>query len=140
MIGGAGDLRRSATYRPPKPERANSDKVQKPSDMACSRLPITKFSWIFSQFFISAWSAMMNIFEGDGADRAAVIGLVRQGFARVGLEADQPDRDRVNSDPDRPIGVRSVRSGTTEFSALVEGLERRVLIVELLCSAGRYCE
>ena len=41
---------------------------------------------------------MMNIFEGDRADRAAVIRLIRQGFARVGLEADQPDRDRVSSD------------------------------------------
>ena len=36
-----------------------------------------------------------NIFEGDGADRAGVIGLIQQGFARVGLEADQPDRDPV---------------------------------------------
>ena len=60
-----------------------------------------------------------EIFEGDGADRAGVIGLIRQGFASVGLEADQPDRDRVRSDQGfligRPIGVRSVRSGTTKF-------------------------
>ena len=35
---------------------------------------------------------------GDGADRAGVIGLIRQGFVRVGLGADQPDRDRVSSD------------------------------------------
>ena len=41
---------------------------------------------------------MMNNFEGDGPDRAAVIGLIRQGFARLGLEADQPDRGRVSSD------------------------------------------
>ena len=38
------------------------------------------------------------MFEGDGADRAAVIGLIRQGFVRAGLEKDQPDRDRVSSD------------------------------------------
>ena len=44
------------------------------------------------------------MFEGDGADRAAVIGLIRQGFARVGLEADQPDRDRVSSDQGFFIG------------------------------------
>ena len=37
-------------------------------------------------------------FEGDGADQAGVIGLIRQGFVTVGLEADQPDRDRVSSD------------------------------------------
>ena len=44
---------------------------------------------------------MMKIFEGDWADRTEVIGLIgliRQGFARVGLEADQPDCDRVSSD------------------------------------------
>ena len=47
---------------------------------------------------------MMKIFEGDGADRAGVIGLIRQGFAGVGLEADQPDRDRVSSDQGFLIG------------------------------------
>ena len=46
----------------------------------------------------------MKIFEGDGADRAGVIGLIRQGFARVGLEADQPDRDWVSSDQGFLIG------------------------------------
>ena len=44
------------------------------------------------------------MFEGDGADRAAVIRLIRQGFARVGLEADQPGRDRVSSDQGFLIG------------------------------------
>ena len=39
----------------------------------------------------------MIFFEGDGADRAAAIGLIRQGFARVGSEADQPDCDQVSS-------------------------------------------
>ena len=38
------------------------------------------------------------MFEGDGVDRAEVIGLIRQGFVRVGLQADQPDRDWVSSD------------------------------------------
>ena len=47
---------------------------------------------------------MMKMFEGDGADRAGVIGLIRQGFASVGLEADQPDRDRVSSDHGFLIG------------------------------------
>ena len=42
--------------------------------------------------------------EGDGADRAAVIRLIQQGFARVGLEADQPDCDRVSSDQGFQIG------------------------------------
>ena len=34
---------------------------------------------IFLEFFrdgMSAWPAMMNIFEGDGADWAGVIGLI----------------------------------------------------------------
>ena len=66
--------------------------------MACSRFPNTIFSWDFARFGISAWSAMMKSFEGDRADRAGVIGLIRQGFVSVGLEADQPDRDRVSSD------------------------------------------
>ena len=46
-----------------------------------------------------------------------MIGLIRQGFARVGLETDQPDRDRVSSDQGFLIGrsgLRSVRSGTTK--------------------------
>ena len=45
------------------------------------------------------------MYEGNGADLAAVIGLIRQGFARVGLEADQPDRDRVSSDQGFLIGL-----------------------------------
>ena len=47
---------------------------------------------------------MMKNLEGDGADRAGVIGLIRQGFGRVGLAADQPDRDRVSSDQGFLIG------------------------------------
>ena len=100
--GGGGDLHRSASFRPPKPEPSNRDKFQKPSGMACSRFP--NFLGDFCEFVISAWSAMMKIFEGDGADRAGVIGLIRQGFARVGLEAVQPDRDRVSSDQGFLIG------------------------------------
>ena len=46
----------------------------------------------------------MKMFEGDGADRAAVIGLIRQGFGGLGLDADQPDRDRVSSDQGFLIG------------------------------------
>ena len=64
----------------------------------------TIFSWDFCRSGISAWSAMIKIFEGDGADWAGVIGLIRQGFARVGLEADQPDRGRVSSDRGFLIG------------------------------------
>ena len=56
--GGGGDLHLSASFRPPKPERANPDKVQKLSGMACSRFPNTRLSWDFSWFGISAWSAM----------------------------------------------------------------------------------
>ena len=47
---------------------------------------------------------MMKSVEGDRADRAGVIGLIRQGFVRVGLETDQPDRDRVSSDQGFLIG------------------------------------
>ena len=47
---------------------------------------------------------MKKTFEVDGADRAAVIGLIRQGLPRVGLEADQPDRDPVSSDHGFLIG------------------------------------
>ena len=47
---------------------------------------------------------MKNAFVGDGADRAGVIGLMWQGFARVGLEVDQPDRERVSSDQGFLIG------------------------------------
>ena len=77
-----------------KLERANPDKVQKSSDMVCFKFPNSIFSWDFSRFDISIWSEM---FEGDKVDRAPVIGLIWQGFATVGLETDQPDRDRVNS-------------------------------------------
>ena len=52
----------------------------------------------------SAWAAMMTKNEGDGADRAGVIGLIRQGFGSVELEADQHDRDRVSSDQGFLIG------------------------------------
>ena len=47
MIGGGADLHWSASFRPPKPERANRDKFRKPSGMACSRFPNTIFSWAF---------------------------------------------------------------------------------------------
>ena len=47
---------------------------------------------------------MMRIVDGDLADQAGVIGLIRQDFARVGLEADQHDRDRVSSDQGFLIG------------------------------------
>ena len=57
-----------------------------------------------SQFGISTLYDVMKIFEGDGTDRAGVIGLIRQSFAGVGVEADQPDRDRVSSDQGFLIG------------------------------------
>ena len=47
-VMGGGDLHRSALFRPPKPERADPDKIQKPSDMVCSRFPGTILSWDFS--------------------------------------------------------------------------------------------
>ena len=102
--GGGGDVHRSASFRPPKPERANRDKFRKPSGMACSRFPHAIFSGDSSRFGISTLYAMMKILEGDGPDRAGVIGLIRQGFASVGLEADQIDHDRVSSDQGFLIG------------------------------------
>ena len=47
---------------------------------------------------------MMGKFEGDGCARAGVIGVIWQG--RAGLEADQHDHDRVNSDQGFLIGNR----------------------------------
>ena len=104
--GGGGDLHRSASFRPPNRERANWDKFWKPFGMACSRFPnaIMIFLGDFPRFGISTWSATLQSFEGDGADGAGVIGLIRQGFVRVGLEADQPDRDLVSSDQGFLIG------------------------------------
>ena len=52
-------------------EGANRDKFRKPSGVVCSRFPNT--IW---------WKS----FEGDGADRAGVIGLIQQGFVRWGWE------------------------------------------------------
>ena len=72
--------------------------------MACSRFPNTILSWDFPRFGHFNLVCYEEIFEGDGADRAGVIGLIRQGFASVGLEADQPDRDRVSSDQGFLIG------------------------------------
>ena len=77
-MGARDDLHQSASFRPSNPEQANPDKVQKPSDMVCSRFPNTTFWGYFSGFGISAWSAMMTCFEGDRADRAAVIRLIRK--------------------------------------------------------------
>ena len=65
---------------------------------------ILYFLGIFPDLGISTLYGNEEIFEGDGADRAGVIGLIRQGFASVGLEADQPDRDRVSSDQGFLIG------------------------------------
>ena len=101
---GGGDLHRSASFRPPKPERANPDKIQKPSDMVCPRFLSTIFLGVLPD--LAFQPGLLN-FEGNGADQAAVIGLIWQGFATVGLKADQPDRDRVSSD----LGFLIVRSG-----------------------------
>ena len=76
---GGADLHRSASFRPPKPERANRDKFRKPSGMACSRFPNTIFSWDFPRFGHFNLVCYEKMFEGDGADRAGVIGLIRQG-------------------------------------------------------------
>ena len=57
--------------------------------MACSRFPNSIFSWdFFFRFGHFNLVCYEEIFEGDGANRAGVIGLIRQGFASVGLEAD----------------------------------------------------
>ena len=41
-----------------------------------------------------------------------MIGLIRQGFASGGLEADQPDRDRVSSDQGQQREKRGTKGGT----------------------------
>ena len=120
MVGEGGGRHRSPVFWPPKPERANRDKFRKPSGMACPRLPNTVFSGDCCRFGISAWYDMTKIFDGDNADRAWVSGLIRQGFARLGLESDQQsDRDHIRKFragvPDRSIGVRSVQCRTTKF-------------------------
>ena len=48
------------------------------------------------------------------ADQAGVIRLIRQGLERVGLEADQPDHDRISSDQGFLIG-RSGDQGQLSF-------------------------
>ena len=65
---------------------------------------ILYFLGIFFRFGNFNLVCYEEIFEGDGANRAGVIGLIRQGFASVGLEADQPDCDRVSSDQGFLIG------------------------------------
>ena len=112
-----GDLHRSASFRPPKPERANQDKFRKPSGMSCSRFPSAIFSWGFWRFGISAWSAIMkNIWGRRGwsgrSDRADPARFRKGGVgSRSAWSWSGQFRSGV---PDRPIGVRSVRSGTTK--------------------------
>ena len=65
---------------------------------------IPYFLGIFADLAFQPDLLWWEIFEGDGADRAWVIGLIRQGFARVGFESDLPDRDQVNSDQGLVIG------------------------------------
>ena len=65
---------------------------------------ILYFLGIFFRFGHFNLVCYEEICEGDGANRAGVIGLIRQGFASVGLEADQPDCDRVSSDQGFLIG------------------------------------
>ena len=65
---------------------------------------ILYFLGIFFDLGISTLYAMKNILRETGLIRAGVIGLIRQGFASVGLEADQPDCDRVSSDQGFLIG------------------------------------
>ena len=81
--GGAGDLHGSASFRPPKPERANPDKVQKPSDIASSRFPNTIFLGNFPVLACQPGLLWWSFLRETGAYRAAVIGLIRQGFASV---------------------------------------------------------
>ena len=63
-------LHRSASFQLLKPERTNREKFRKPCGMACSRFPNSIFSWDFPELAISTLCAMMNMLEGDGADRA----------------------------------------------------------------------
>ena len=95
--GGGGDLHQSASFRTLQPERAYPDKAQKPYDMAWPRFPNTTFLGILFPIWHFSLVCYDEKDEEDGA-RAGEIGLIRQGLARVGLEADQPDRDWVSSD------------------------------------------
>ena len=75
-----GDLRRSASFRLPKPERANRDKFQKPSGMVCSRLPNTIFS---ADLAFQPGLVWWKICEGDeliGQEWSGWSGKVSQGW------------------------------------------------------------
>ena len=118
-----GDLHRSASFRPPKPERANRDKFRKLSGMACSRFPNPTFSWDFPDLAFQLGLLWWKSFEGRGwsgrSDRADPARFRKGG---VGSRSAWSWSDQFRSGlPDRPIGVRSVRSGTTKhiFACLV---------------------
>ena len=71
---GGGDPHGPASFRTLQPERSDPDKVQKPSDMACSKF--------FLGFFLDLTFQPGLLYEkagGDGADQAGVIGLIQQG-------------------------------------------------------------
>ena len=94
-IIGRGDLHRSVGFIwTPKPERADPAKVQKPSDMACSRFPNTIFSCDLFQFGIQAsllWSEKWGrrSWSGRGESRSAWpwSGQLRSGFLRLILKS-----------------------------------------------------
>ena len=58
--------------------------------MAGSRFPNSIDSWDFFPIWHVSLVCNDERNEGDGADRAGVIGLIRQVAASVGLEADKP--------------------------------------------------
>ena len=83
--------------------------------MVCSRFPNTIFLEIFPDLAFQPRLLYEFLFEGDGADRAAVIGLIRQGSQGWGRKQISliVIRSAHISVPDRPLRVRSVRSGAT---------------------------
>ena len=64
MIGGGIDLHRSASFRPPKPERANRDKFSETFWYGMLQVPQYYISLGFLPICISAWSAMMKNIGG----------------------------------------------------------------------------
>ena len=101
-----GDLHRSASFRPPKPERANRDKFRKPSGMACSRFPNTIFVGILTIWHVSLVCYDEKVLRETGSDRADPARFRKGGVgSRSAWSWSGQFRSGV---PDRPIGVRSV--------------------------------
>ena len=104
MIGGEGDPHRAASFQSTQPDRADLDKLQKPSDIAFSTSPNTFFS--SDLFGIPAWSAVTKVMR-DGDDWGRVIVLIRKGRCWRWI---RHDRDRVSSDQGLLVGDRGAIS------------------------------